>query len=92
MSEQGVVDDTICKFRAKASAYFERNLLMNGYDPERAQDLGFYIAKLLEDTLHLHADIENDHSDADEVLDHVHMLYANKAAFETEYKLLMQNN
>ena len=79
----------ILAFRNRAVAYFERVLLAEGFDPHRASELAFYVAKVLEDTHSLLEDVENESSDTDRVLDHIHLLYSNVSAFNEGHKVLM---
>lgn len=69
--------------------YFEQVLAAEGYDRHRASELAFCVAKVLEDTLALVEDVENNDQDTNKVLDHVHMLYSDKLAFEEGHRILM---
>lgn len=83
------MDETaIIEFRNKAVRYFESVLTENGYGGG-SSDLAFLIAKVLEDTLALFEDIETANRDTEEVIQHVHMLYANKHAFNEGNRILM---
>ena len=82
-------EQTIMEFRNRAQPYFQAILIKEGYDIPRAADLGFYIAKILEDALSLLEDVETNNGNSDTVLDYVHMLYANEYAFSEGDKLLM---
>ena len=79
----------ILNFRNRAVSYFEQILVAEGYDRQRASDLAFFVAKVLEDTLALVEDVENNNQDTNNVLDHIHMMYSNKFAFEEGHKILM---
>ena len=79
----------ILAFRNRAIPYFESVLIKEGYSAHRASELGFYIAKVLEDTFSLVEDVEKQNEDSDEVMDHIHLLYTCKFAFEEGHKILM---
>ena len=82
-------EENILKFRNRAIGYFERVLTAEGYDHDRASQLAFYVAKILEDTHSLVEDVENQNANTDEVLDHIHLMYSNADAFAEGHKVLM---
>ena len=84
-----MTEEEILKFRNRAEAYFNRILESEGYDQHRSEELGFLVAKVLEDTLELLEDIETNNPDTNAVMDHIHMLYTNREAFEDGHKILM---
>jgi hypothetical protein len=84
IDEQIVLD-----FRRKAIAHLEPKLLSNGYERQKAAELAFFVAKILEDALPLIEDVNTDNENADEVMDDVHMLFTNKAAVEEAHSILM---
>ena len=82
-------EETILSFRNRAVPYFERVLAAEGYDPHRAAEIGFFVAKVLEDTLALVEDVNSSNPETDDVLNHIHRLYANQFAFDSGNKILM---
>lgn len=84
-----MTEEEILKFRNRAEAYFNGILDAEGYDQHRREELGFFVAMVLEDTLDLLEDVETNNPDTDAVMDHIHMHYTNREAFEDGHKILM---
>ena len=77
------------EFRKKAIEYFQPILIKEGYPPEKASKLAFFIAKILEDAIPLLECIAENETDIERVLDDIHLLYTNRTAFEEGKKVLM---
>lgn len=82
-------ENEIIKFREKAIAYFQPILENEGYSIEKAQELAFYVSKILEDTLNLFESIESNETDFDKVTSDIHLLFTNVNVFERGRKILM---
>ena len=82
-------EDDITKFRGRAVSYFEPVPINDGYPLARAQELAFFISKILEDSLPLIENIERNEIDEEKVLGDIHTLFTNSNAFEEGKRVLM---
>lgn len=77
------------EFRNKGIPYFRQILLKDGYQIEQAEELAFYIVKILEDAFPLLQNFEDGDDNIEKIMSNIHLLYTNQQAFEEGKKILM---
>lgn len=85
-------EDKIIEFRSKAIPYFRQIFLKYNYEIEQAENLSFYLVKVLEDALPLLQNFEQESNNIERVISNIHLFYTNQQAFEEGKKILMWEN